>query len=150
MKHSVEWWGKGRGVSRIMRKTGQRTGAQILTLAVVEELMALKAKDWSQKLNSKQKTIARNSAIAASADSEMVSSRGHQFDENVRFPIIIDSYTESREGSIEKFEIESLPLQNSTRKFVAMMEGLGLGADLVEPSRSNNTCRERYYERKKI
>ena len=28
MKHSVEWWGKGRGVSRIMRKTGARTGAQ--------------------------------------------------------------------------------------------------------------------------
>ena len=28
MKFSVEWWGKGRGVSRIMRKTGQRTGAQ--------------------------------------------------------------------------------------------------------------------------
>ena len=22
MKHSVEWWGKGRGVSRIMRRTG--------------------------------------------------------------------------------------------------------------------------------
>ena len=30
MKHSVEWWGKGRGVSRIMRRTGQR-GAQTLT-----------------------------------------------------------------------------------------------------------------------
>ena len=28
MKHSVEWWGKGRGVSRIMRKAGQKTGAQ--------------------------------------------------------------------------------------------------------------------------
>ena len=28
MKHSVEWWGKGRGVSRIMRKAGQRTAAQ--------------------------------------------------------------------------------------------------------------------------
>ena len=28
MKHSVEWWGKGRGVSRIMRRTGQRRGAQ--------------------------------------------------------------------------------------------------------------------------
>ena len=27
MKHSVEWWGKGRGVARIMRKTGLRTGA---------------------------------------------------------------------------------------------------------------------------
>ena len=28
MKHSVEWWGKGRGVSRIMRRTGQRRAAQ--------------------------------------------------------------------------------------------------------------------------
>ena len=28
MKHSVEWWGKGRGVSRIMRRTGQSRGAQ--------------------------------------------------------------------------------------------------------------------------
>ena len=28
MKHSVEWWGKGRGVSRIMRRTGSRRGAQ--------------------------------------------------------------------------------------------------------------------------
>ena len=27
MKHSVEWWGKGRGVSRIMRKSGARPGA---------------------------------------------------------------------------------------------------------------------------
>ena len=31
MKHSVEWWGKGRGVSRIMRRTGQRRGAQTHT-----------------------------------------------------------------------------------------------------------------------
>ena len=28
MKHSVEWWGKGRGVSRIMRRAGSRRGAQ--------------------------------------------------------------------------------------------------------------------------
>jgi len=98
------------------------------------------AKDWSQKLNSKQKTLARNSAIAATINPEMVSSRGHNFDENVRFPIIIDSYTESREGSTEKFDVESLPLQNSTRKFVAMMEGLGLGADLNR-AKSGRTIR---------
>ena len=81
MKHSVEWWGKGRGVSRIMRKTGQRTGAQNPHTRGGRRAHGPKvAKDWSQKLNSKQKTLARNSAIAASADSEMVSSRGHQFD----------------------------------------------------------------------
>lgn len=38
---------------------------------------------------------------------------------------------ESRNGSDEKYDLESIPLQYSTRKFVAMMEGLGLGDDLV-------------------
>ena len=35
MKHSVEWWGKGRGVSRIMRRTGQRRGAQNPHLSLI-------------------------------------------------------------------------------------------------------------------
>jgi len=131
MKHSVEWWGKGRGVSRIMRKTGQRTGAQNPHTRGGRRAHGPKvAKDWSQKLNGKQRVIARNSAIAATMDSEMVSSRGHNFDSSVRFPIIIDGYKESRGESVEKFDVESLPLQNSTRKFVAMMDGLGLGEDL--------------------
>ena len=88
------------------------------------------AKNWSQKLNSKQRRVARNSAIAATADRDMVTARGHRFDEAVRFPIVIDDYVETRDGSDERYDVESLPLQYSTRKFVAMMEGLGLGADL--------------------
>ena len=141
MKHSVEWWGKGRGVSRIMRKTGQRTGAQNPHTRGGRRAHGPKvAKDWSQKLNSKQKTLARNSAIAATADSESVSARGHRFDSSIRFPIVIDGYIESRDGSDEKYNIESLPLQNSTRKFVAMMHGLGLGADL-DRAKSGRTIR---------
>jgi large subunit ribosomal protein L4e len=88
------------------------------------------AKDWSQKINSKENSLARNSAIAATADPEIVAARGHRFDENLRFPIIIDGYIESRDEGDEKYDIESMPLQYSTRKFVAMMEGLGLGSDL--------------------
>jgi|TARA_B110000438_G_scaffold99069_1_gene98026 large subunit ribosomal protein L4e len=141
MKHSVEWWGKGRGVSRIMRKTGQRTGAQNPHTRGGRRAHGPKvAKDWSQKLNVKQRVIARNSAIAATINSDMVSSRGHNFDSKVRFPIIIDGYTESRGESVEKFDVESLPLQNSTRKFVAMMNGLGLGEDL-ERAKSGRTIR---------
>ena len=141
MKHSVEWWGKGRGVSRIMRKTGQRTGAQNPHTRGGRRAHGPKvAKDWSQKLNSKQKTLARNSAIAATADSESVSTRGHRFDSSIRFPIVIDGYIESRDGSDEKYSVESLPLQNSTRKFVAMMNGLGLGADL-DRAKSGRTIR---------
>ena len=40
----------------------------------------------------------------------------------------------------EKYDIESIPLQYSTRKFVAMMEGLGVSADL-ERSKSGRTIR---------
>ena len=88
-------------------------------------------KDWSQKLNSKQRAATRDSAIAATADPTMVSARGHKFTEGTNFPIIIDNYVESRQGSDEKYDIESLPLQYSTRKFVAIMEGIGLGEDLT-------------------
>ena len=141
MKHSVEWWGKGRGVSRIMRKTGQRTGAQNPHTRGGRRAHGPKVdKDWTQKLNSKQKTAARDSAIAASADPDIVAARGHRFDEGTNFPIIIDGYVESRQGSDEKYDVESLPLQYSTRKFIAMMEGIGLGEDLIR-AKSGKTIR---------
>jgi len=132
MKHSVEWWGKGRGVSRIMRKSGQKTGAQNPHTRGGRRAHGPKVdKEWSQKMNSRERKIARDSAIAASCDPSKVSSRGHRFEEGLRFPIIIDDYIESRDGSDEKYDIESIPSQNSTRKFFAMMEGLGLSDDLA-------------------
>ncbi|MEC7714172.1 MAG: 50S ribosomal protein L4, partial [Candidatus Thermoplasmatota archaeon] len=139
MKHSVEWWGKGRGVSRIMRKTGQRTGAQNPHTRGGRRAHGPKVdKDWSQKLNSKQRRLARDSAIAATIDTQMVSARGHSFDDDIRFPIVIDGYVESRNGSDEKYDVESMPLQYSTRKFVAMMEGLGLSSDLERAKGGRN------------
>lgn len=141
MKHSVEWWGKGRGVSRIMRKTGQRTGAQNPHTRGGRRAHGPKVdKDWTQKLNSKQKAAARDAAIAASADPEIVAARGHRFDEGTNFPIIIDGYVESRQGSDEKYDVESIPLQYSTRKFIAIMEGIGLGEDLTR-AKSGKTIR---------
>jgi len=141
MKHSVEWWGKGRGVSRIMRKTGQRTGAQNPHTRGGRRAHGPKVdKVWSQKINSKEKKAARDSAIAASSNPDIVSSRGHRFEEGLRFPIIIDDYVESREGSEEKYEIESIPNQFSTRKFIAMMDGLGLSSDIAR-SKSGRSIR---------
>jgi large subunit ribosomal protein L4e len=135
MKHSVEWWGKGRGVSRIMRKTGQRTGAQNPhTRGGRRAHGPMVAKDWTQKLNTKESGAARDSAIAASADADVVASRGHQFSENVRFPIVLGTYTEDK----EKFEIESLPAEKATKKFIAMMESIGLGDDLVRAKDGRN------------
>ena len=111
MKHSVEWWGKGRGVSRIMRKTGQRTAAQNPhTRGGRRAHGPLVEKDWSMKFNTKQKRIARDSAIAATCNAEIVASRGHRFDESLRFPIIIDKYTEVKDGQSDAHDPESIPL----------------------------------------
>ncbi|MCH2637608.1 MAG: 50S ribosomal protein L4 [Candidatus Thalassarchaeum sp.] len=135
MKHSVEWWGKGRGVSRIMRKTGARTGAQNPhTRGGRRAHGPLVQKEWSQKLNTKEANAARDSAIAASADAEMVSARGHRFSDNVRFPIVIGGYSEDGED----FDVESLPLEKATKKFIAMMESIGVGDDLVRANNGRN------------
>ena len=125
----------------IMRKAGQKTGAQNPHTRGGRRAHGPKVeKEWSQKINSREKRIARDSAIAASCDPDTVSSRGHRFEEGIRFPIIIDDYVESRGKSDEKYDIESIPNQYSTRKFVAMMEGLGLSSDL-ERSKSGRTIR---------
>ena len=135
MKHSVEWWGKGRGVSRIMRKTGARTGAQNPhTRGGRRAHGPMVQKEWSQKLNTKEANAARDSAIAASADAEMVSARGHRFSDNVRFPIVIGGYSEDGED----FDVESLPLEKATKKFIAMMESIGVGDDLVRANNGRN------------
>tara|TARA_Y100000768_G_scaffold159522_1_gene119207 strand:- start:997 stop:1866 length:870 start_codon:yes stop_codon:yes gene_type:complete len=128
MKHSVEWWGKGRGVSRIMRRTGQRRGAQNPhTLGGRRAHGPKVEKDWSRKLNRNERRLARNSALAATADVDMVSNRGHRFAEEIStLPIILGDYSENG----EKIDIEAFNLSGGTRKVNAIFEALGLGDDL--------------------
>ena len=95
MKLSVEWWGKGRGVSRIMRRTGSRRAAQNPHTQGGRRAHGPKVeKDWTRKLNSKERTLARNSALAATVCIDTVSNRGHQFAEEIEtFPIVIARYS---------------------------------------------------------
>ena len=128
MKHSVEWWGKGRGVSRIMRRTGQRRGAQNPhTLGGRRAHGPKVEKDWSRKLNRNERRLARNSALAATTNIEMVSGRGHRFAEEISsLPIVLGDYSENG----EKIDIEAFNLNGGTRKVNAIFEALGLGDDL--------------------
>ena len=43
-----------------------------------------------QKMNKKEAKIARQSALAATACAECVRARGHQFDDSVSFPIVVE------------------------------------------------------------
>ena len=109
MKHSVEWWGKGRGVSRILRRTGSRRGAQNPhTLGGRRAHGPKVEKDWSRKLNAKQRHAARNAALAATVSKETVSARGHRFDDSVEhLPIVLGSYTEIVDGKSTDYDIET-------------------------------------------
>ena len=84
-------------------------------------------KDWSRKLNRNERRLARNSALAATADVDIVSGRGHRFAEEIStLPIILGDYSENG----EKIDFEAFNLSGGTRKVSAIFEALGLGDDL--------------------
>jgi len=132
MKHSVEWWGKGRGVSRIMRRTGQRRAAQNPhTLGGRRAHGPKVEKNWARKLNQKERRLARDSALSATTDIDIVSSRGHRVSDEVEtLPIILGNYVEVREGKSEEYDIELFNHGSATRKVLAIFDELGLGDDL--------------------
>ena len=140
MKHSVEWWGKGRGVSRIMRRTGQKRAAQNPhTLGGRRAHGPKVEKIWARKLNQKERRLARDTALTATIDMDMVSSRGHQISEEVSaLPIILGNYVEVRDGKKEEFDLESFNHGSATRKVLAIFNGLGLGDDLQRAREGRN------------
>ena len=142
MKHSVEWWGKGRGVSRIMRRTGSSRGAQNPhTLGGRRAHGPKVEKDWSRKLNAKQRHAARNAALAATVSMETVSARGHRFDDTAEhLPIVLGTYTEVVDGKSTEYDIEAFNHGSATRKAAAIFDGLGLGPDM-ERARSGRKIR---------
>lgn len=132
MKHSVEWWGKGRGVARIMRRTGSSRGAQNPhTLGGRRAHGPKVEKDWSSKLNRGERRLAMHSALAATTSPDLIAGRGHRFAEEIEaFPIVLGSYTEVGEDGASTTEFDAFTTEHATRKLKSILESLGLGADL--------------------
>ncbi len=87
MQTSADNWGPGRGVARVPRiKTGNRV-ARITQARGGRKAHPPKVeKDYSEKINKKERYRAINSAIAATANPELVRNRGHRFD--AELPIV--------------------------------------------------------------
>ena len=56
---------------------------------------------WAEKINQKEKQKATSSAIAATADIEIVKKRGHLVPANMSFPVIVESKFEGISKTIE-------------------------------------------------
>jgi large subunit ribosomal protein L4e len=106
MRHAVSTWGKGRGVARVQRISGQRTAAESPgTVGGRRAHPPRPARDWSKKINRKERRLARASAVAATRHSELVSRRGHIFDTSTTLPIVVEDDVELLETTREAIEL---------------------------------------------
>jgi large subunit ribosomal protein L4e len=72
-------------------------------------------KDQGKEINDKERKLATRSAIAATADAEVVRERGHEFDDDVELPLVVSD------------DFEDLV---KTREVVETLESLGVYDDI--------------------
>ena len=90
-RHATASVGKGRGMSRVPRLTQGQRGALAPCVVGGRRAHPPKAtRNWSEKINKKEKQLAKHSALAATSKKEIVTKRGHKFDDKFTLPIIVD------------------------------------------------------------
>jgi len=116
-RHATASVGKGRGMSRVPRLTQGRTAA--LAPCVVGGRRAHPPKperNWKEKINKKEKLLARNSAIAATANKEIVTGRGHKLEDKITLPVVVDD------------EFEKI---KKTKEVIKTLEKIGIYDDVL-------------------
>jgi len=105
MRHAVSQWGKGRGVARVQRLTqGSKAAESPNNVGGRRAFPPKPEKDYSKKVNRKERQKAKISALACLADVEMVRKRGHLFDEGITTPIVVEDVFESLSTTAEVYE----------------------------------------------
>jgi large subunit ribosomal protein L4e len=106
IRHSVSTWGKGRGVARVQRLAQGAKGAESPNNVGGRRAFPPRVdKDWSLKVNQKERVLARLSALAATADAEKVKARGHQFNEALTLPVVIEDRLEDVQSTSEVLDV---------------------------------------------
>jgi large subunit ribosomal protein L4e len=124
MRHSVETWGKGRGVSRVQRLMGSSTAAQSPNNVGGRRAHPPKVeKDLGKKINKKELLFAKLSALHATSDPALVKARGHKFNDGLTVPIVV------------KDEFESV---KTTRDAVQALSSIGVYDDVERAINGKN------------
>jgi large subunit ribosomal protein L4e len=114
MRTPAESLGSGRGMSHDPRENG-------VARRVPHAVSGRKAhppkveKEWGKKINDKERKLAVRSALAATANPELVSERGHQFEDDLELPLVVSD------------DFEDLL---KTQEVVDLLEALGVYADI--------------------
>ncbi|WP_227353716.1 50S ribosomal protein L4 [Haladaptatus salinisoli] len=124
MRTSAESPGSGRGMAHIPRTNGR--GARVPSTVGGRVAHPPKTeKDRSRSINKKERKKAVRSAIAATADAELVAERGHRFDDDAELPLVVSD------------DFEDLV---KTKEVVSFLEAVGIDAD-IERAEENKTIR---------
>jgi large subunit ribosomal protein L4e len=114
MRTPAESFGSGRGMAHVPRENGQ--GRRVPQTVGGRKAHPPKAeKDQGKRINDKERQLAVRSAIAATADADLVRERGHQFDSDLQLPLVVSD------------EFEELV---KTKEVVSFLEAAGLHADV--------------------
>jgi large subunit ribosomal protein L4e len=120
MRTPAESMGSGRGMAHVPRENGQ--GARVPQTVGGRKAHPPKAeKEQGKSINNKERQLAIRSAVAATADPELVAERGHQFDDELELPLVVSD------------EFEDLL---KTKEVVSFLEAVGVHAD-IERSENN-------------
>jgi len=140
-KHATASVGKGRGMSRVPRLTQGRRAA--LAPGVVGGRRAhppRAERNWTEKINKKEKKLAHDSAIAATANKEIVLKRGHKFDDKITLPIIVkDKFEEIKKTkdmieALDKIGAYDDVLRATNGKHIRAGKGKNRGRKYKTPS----------------
>ena len=124
LRTPAESQGSGRGMAHVPRQNGRaREVPQAVSGRPAHPPKA--EKDRGLDINIKERKLATRSAIAATADGDIVAERGHAFDDDLEFPLVVDN------------EFEDLM---KTQDAVDVLEALGVHAD-VERAEDGKTVR---------
>ncbi len=116
MRHAVSFRGKGTGSARNQRIHGLgKAGESPNNVSGRRAHPPVPERIWAQKINKKEAKIARASALAATGCADCVKARGHQFDDSVSFPIVVE---------------DALNEVKQTSEVIEILEKIGVGYDL--------------------
>ncbi|MCI4364857.1 MAG: 50S ribosomal protein L4 [Thermoplasmata archaeon] len=126
LRHSTRWSGKGKGVSRTPRLMDSMRGAQAPNTVGGRPAHPPRVERiWTKKINRKESRLAFASALAATRDNELVTSRGHDLPDGIHLPLVL-------EDPVEQIQ--------STKEARALLERLHLWAD-IERAREGTQIR---------
>lgn len=114
LRTPAESQGSGRGMAHVPRENGQ--GRRVPQTVSGRKAHPPKAeKDQGKQINDQTRKLAVQSAIAATTDAEQVADRGHDFEDGLDLPLVVDD------------DFEDLV---KTQEVVSTLEALGVYADI--------------------